>query len=869
MSLTAGSKLGPYEILAPIGEGGMGQVYRAKDTKLKREVALKVLPDSFAGDPERMARFQREAEVLASLNHPNIAQIYGSEERALVMELVAGETLQGPLPLETALNYAKQIADALEAAHDKGIVHRDLKPANIMITPAGVVKVLDFGLASVLNRDREGADPASSPTMTIAATQAGMIMGTAGYMSPEQARGKTVDKRADIWAFGVVLFEMLTGQRLFEGETVSDTLAQVLTKQPDWEQVPAKVRRLLKKCLEKDPKKRLRDIGDAWELLEEGQSATASSRSRLGMTGRVGLAGWVAAGVVTVIAAALAVVHFREQPPEAPVARTSILAPEEASGFVLNANLGGSAISPDGRLLAFVANVKGKPNLFVRPLDSLKARSLPGTEGASRPFWSPDSRNIGFQANGRLQRIGMNEGAPRIICDAAQARGATWNGDGVIVFHSRANQALNRVAASGGAPQPLTAVDEKTETYHYWPQFLPDGKHFLYLIRAQPVTQSAIYVGSLDDKPEEKRRVKLVDSQLGAIFAPNPSTPGKGHLLWVQGQSLMAQAFNAETLKLSGEAVPVAESIGETETNGYADLSASRTGVLAYGNSRLGSYRLSWIDRGGKRSEPFAESLARFRISPDGNSVMTIRSSSTLELWRIDLLRNAQTRFTFSGGQAPLWSPDGREVVFANGAEIFRQPASGAGEPVELLKQKSGNMPQDWSDDGKWFLYSRISGAETEIWAMPMEDAGKIKKPFVFLKAPGLSYVRFSPGAAGQRWVAYTSGESGQAQVYIQDFPDRHGKWQVSTAGGLGSTWNRNGKELFYFTEGGKMMAVPVKANGMVLSLGQPEPVFDIPSATDYDVSPDGKRFLVLLPQDQGRQDSITLVQNWQAALGR
>jgi hypothetical protein len=487
--------------------------------------------------------------------------------------------------------------------------------------------------------------------------------------------------------------------------------------------------------------------------------------------------GWIAAGVAAVAALALSTVHFREKPPEAPVVRTSILPPEDASGFVLDANQGGTAISPDGRLLAFVANVKGKSTLFVRPLDTLTARALPGTDGASRPFWSPDSRDIGFQANGKLQRIGVNEGAPRIICDLPQARGATWNADGVIVFNSRANNALNRVAGSGGTPQPLTAVDEKTESFHYWPQFLPDGKHFLYLIRAQNLTQSAVYVGSLDDKTEPKKRVRLVDTQLGAIFVPNPSltgeaSPGKGHLLWVQGQSLMAQAFDPETLKLSGEAAPVAESIGATESNGYADLSASHTGVLAYGNSRQSSFRLTWIDRTGKRSEPFAEvGAGNLRISPDGNSVMVVRTSPTTDLWLIDLSRYTQTRFTFSTGLSPVWSPDSREVVFSNATGVFRKPASGSGEPVELLKQSGASSPSDWSEDRKWLLFRQISGAGQEIWAAPMETDGKIGKPFLFVKAPGTDLPRFSPGVTGQRWVAYTSTESGRAQVYIQDSP--------------------------------------------------------------------------------------------------
>jgi serine/threonine protein kinase len=649
MPVFAGDKLGPYEILSPIGAGGMGEVWKARDTRIDRIVAIKLSKDQFT------ERFEREVRTVASLNHPNICTLFDVGPNYLVMEFIEGPTLaelikEGPVPVEQATAIAIQIAEAFEEAHDKNIVHRDLKPANVKVTPEGRVKVLDFGLAKTLEvapaSRPENSD--NSPTMTLGMTTLGTILGTAAYMAPEQARGKPVDKRADIWAFGATLFEMFSATRAFHGEDSTDILAAVVKLEPDWSalpaDVPANVRRVIRHCLVKDRRNRLREITDARielssppeKLMDSGATTVKEVRVEVPVEVPVKVPtkwGWIAAGVAAVAALALSTVHFREKPPEAPVVRTSILPPEEASGFVLDANNGGTAISPDGRLLAFAANVKGKPSLFVRPLDSLTARALPGTEGAARPFWSPDSRNIGFQANGKLQRIGVNEGAPRIICDLTQARGATWNADGVIVFSSRTNNALNRVAAAGGAPQPLTSLEEKTESYHYWPQFLPDGKHFLYLIRAQTLAQNAVYVGSLDDKPEEKKRVKLVDSQLGAIFAPNPSAPGKGHLLWVQGQSLMAQAFNPETLKLSGEASPVAESIGETESNGYADLSASLTGVLAYGNSRQGSYRLTWIDRTGKRSEPFAETaLSSFRISPDGNSIITPRSSPTTDL---------------------------------------------------------------------------------------------------------------------------------------------------------------------------------------------------------------------------------------------
>ncbi|HXP83403.1 MAG TPA: protein kinase [Bryobacteraceae bacterium] len=822
MPLSAGDKLGPYEILSPIGTGGMGEVWKARDTRIDRIVAIKLSKDQFT------ERFEREVRTVAALNHPNICTLFDVGPNYLVMEYIEGPTLaelikEGPVPIEQATAIALQIAEAFEEAHDKNIVHRDLKPANVKVTPEGRVKVLDFGLAKTLEVAPafRPESPDNSPTMTLGMTALGTILGTAAYMAPEQARGKAVDKRADIWAFGATLFEMFSGRRAFPGEDSTDILAAVVKLEPDWNALPAdvpwNVRRVVRHCLVKDRRNRLREITDARIELSnpvENGAATTVKEVRVEVPVEVKVEvpvkvpskwGWIAAGAAAAAALALSAVHFREKPPEAPVVRTSILPPEESSGFVLDANTGGTAISPDGRLLAFVASVKGKSSLFVRPLDSLIARALPGTEGAARPFWSPDSRNIGFQANGKLQRIGVNEGAPRVVCDLTQARGATWNADGVIIFNSRTNQALNRVAASGGAPQPLTVLDEKAERFHYWPQFLPDGKHFLYLIRAQPLTQSAVYVGSLDDKPEEKKRVKLVDSQLGAIFVPNPSTPGEGHLLWVQGQSLMAQAFNPDTLKLSGDAVPVAELIGETEANGYADLSASQTGVLAYGNSRQSSYRLTWIDRTGKRSEPFAEAaLSVLRISPDGNSVMVRHASPAVDLWRVDLLRNIQTRFTFSAGANPVWSADGRDVVFVNGSGVFRKAASGAGEPVELLKRSGNTIPLDWSEDGKWLLYRQLSTAGAEVWAAPMEAAGKVGKPFVFVHVAVLGRARFSPGATGQRWLAYQSDESGQPQVYIQDFPDKHGKWQVSTTGGGSPVWNRNGRELFYETEGGQ-----------------------------------------------------------------
>ena len=585
MALTAGTRVGPYEILAPIGAGGMGEVYRARDTKLDRDVAIKVLPAAFAQDPERLARFEREAKVLASLNHPNIATIYGVEEwvggRALVMELVPGESLKGPLPLQTALDYAKQIADALEAAHEKGIVHRDLKPANIMITPDGVVKVLDFGLAAVAVRQSSDlSNPVNSPTLTISPTRAGMILGTAAYMSPEQARGKAVDKRADIWAFGVVLYGMLTGQRLFDGETVSDTLAQVLTKEPDWQRVPAKVRRLLEACLQKDPKRRLQAIGDWRLLLADLQPQVNAPSQRLT---------WVLATAAVALAIALAAVsflHFRGRPSAPVLVRFQVADPA--------LNPGDMAPSPDGRALAYTGvGPDAARRLWIRSFDSLDSRVLPGTEGASSPFWSPDGRFIGFAEGPRLKKIDSSGVAPpETLCDIGNGTvgPGSWNSEGVIIFGGGGSGPLRRVSADGGTATEITALSEG-EINHTDPAWLPDGRHFLYTRITPNQPAATTYLGSLDAKVTEQRnhRVLLTESR----FVPAAQS-GTGYLLFLRGTTLMAQPFDTNRLELAGAPAPVAAQVGAAMVYGFF---ASSPAALVYRTGAGQIRQLAWYDR--------------------------------------------------------------------------------------------------------------------------------------------------------------------------------------------------------------------------------------------------------------------------------
>jgi Tol biopolymer transport system component len=879
MPLSAGDKLGPYEILAPIGAGGMGEVYKVLDSKLEREVAIKVLPVALAQDPERLARFEREAKVLASLNHPNIAQIYGIEEsngvRALVMELVSGQTLKGPLPLETALNYAKQIADALEAAHEKNITHRDLKPGNVMVTPAGVVKVLDFGLAEVGQPSTPGdGNPSNSPTLTIAATQAGMIMGTAGYMSPEQAAGQTVDRRADIWAFGVVLWEMLTGKRLFEGATISHILAAVLKDEPDWERVPAKVRRLLRSCLEKDVKQRLQAIGD-WKLLmvEDTRAAPAPAPSRLG---EIAIA---AASVFALALAGLAFVHFRETPPPEQTLRYNVALPE-------NSFVHSFAISPDGRTLVIAAQANGKRQLWLRPMDALPAHAMTFTEDATYPFWSPDSRYIGFFAQGKLKKVAASGGPAQSLCDATNGRGGSWNRDDVIVFSpGNAGTSIQRVGAAGGVPVDLS----RTKGNQRHPAFLPDGHHFLYLQYRGTTDGGGVYVSSLDGK-ENRRILPEVSS---VVFAPPAHDGRTGHILFVRENTLMAQPFDAASAQLAGNVFPVAEDVSLTTNNSYAAASVSDNAVLLYeaGGATGGTNQFSWYDRSGKSLGPVGApgGILDPALSPDEKLIVFRRSAAVgSDLWVRDLSRGTESRFTSdpSNNLAPFWSPKGDRIVFSSSRSggvinLYQRATSGSGPDEPLLPNRineiSSQISSQWSRDGRFIVYFEVDPKnKRDLWVLPTEGAAAARKPKPFLRTEfDELFGQLSPDS---HWMAFTSDRSGRREVYVRPFPPGEGEWTISIVGGQGPRWRSDGKELFFEAADGKMMAVPVKAvvgTRPSFEAGAPVALFDAhmvhtgnDSQLQYDVTADGKRFLINTTSGSGAASPpLTVVTNWTAEL--
>jgi len=873
MPISPGTHLGPYKILAPIGAGGMGEVYRARDTKLDRDVAIKVLPAALAQDPERLARFEREAKVLAALNHPNIAQIYGLEQRALVMELVEGETLKGPLPIETALNYAKQIADALEAAHEKGITHRDLKPANIMITPTGVVKVLDFGLAAVTQPSAASeGDRANSPTLTMRATQAGMIMGTAAYMSPEQAAGKPVDKRADIWSFGVVLWEMLTGQQLFTGETVSHVLAAVLTKDPDPSLLPAAVRSVVTKCLRKDPRRRWRDIGDVRLALEEGGTESpskADSRPAPKLS-------WAIGATVLALIAAIALLGWwrATRPVEHPLMRMSVdLGPDAVAG--LRTTL---AISPEGTRIVFpMRGADGKQQFATRLLDQATPTSLPGTENAADPFFSPDGQWIGFFADAKLKKISVLGGAAVTLCDAPNMRGGSWGEDGYIIAALNVAAGLSRIPEVGGSPQPLTKLSQGV-TGHRWPQVLPGASAVLFTASTSVTQFDDANIQAFSLKTGEIKPL-VRGGYFGRYLRTNGST---GHLVYVHEGVMFAVPFDPVKLELRGAAVPVLEDVAGDTSGGGGQLDFSRAGMFAYrsGGSSPQGYPVVWLDSSGK-TQPLVATLGIYnspRFSPDGQRLaLAMSSAKGRDVYIYDRQRDSMSRLTFtSQGNNPLWAPDGKHIVFWSASSLWWIRADGAGEPQRLLESKNQLFPNSFSPDGRRFVYHEITPeTKADSWTLPLDlsdpEHPKPGKPELFLRTP------FNEGAAvfspDGRWLSYASDESGRPEVYVRPFPGPGGKWQISATGGFYSFWSRDGRELYYAGSDNRIMVVDYTAKSDSFAARKPRVWSDTqvrPAVQGFpplDMAPDGKRFAILPRNDpteaQGGSLHVTFLLNF------
>ena len=889
--MKSGTKVGPYEVVGALGAGGMGEVWRATDTRLGRQVALKLLPEDFDVDAERHARFEREAKVLASLNHPNIAALYGlehvGERHALVMELVEGEDLaqrlaRGPVPADEALAIALQVASALEAAHEKGIVHRDLKPANVKVTPEGTVKVLDFGLAKAWEADGASSNPSLSPTITAHHTREGVILGTAAYMSPEQARGKPVDRRADIWAFGCLLYEMLTGTQAFGGDTVTDVIAAVVTREPDWSALPAgatpRTREVLRRCMEKDPRRRYRDIGDVRFELEESSRAderpapaAAAAAAPARATAQRGVVPWAVAALAILAATGFGIA-YRQATTMRPHSFRAHLLPPAKTSFNFDAATGGPVLSPAGDRVVFSAtDASGRKLLWVRPLDSLTAQPLDGTDDASFPFWSPDGRFVAYFAGAKLKKIDTRGGPPQSVCAAPAGRGGSWSSSGVIVFAADVQEGLHQVQAAGGAAVPLTEVDaDRQQTSHRWPHFLPDGRRFLYFAGnpfATAQDTNGIYVGSLDGK--EKRFLAAADSN--ALYAP------PGYLLFLRDRSLMAQPFDAESIRATGDAFPIAEEVANPQSYRLGSFSASTDGTLVYQSGEHGRQQPTWLDAAGNEQGAEGEFALVFtlRLSPDGKHLaqgIQDLQTKNLDIWLRDLARGVKTRFTFDPAieYHPVWSPDGSRIAYSSNRklhfDLYVKSAAGAGEPELLFASDADKFVTDWSPDGRTLAFmSSDSKTKTavDIWTLAMDGSGKAS---AFIQTPfSEGHAAFSPDG---RWIAYQSAESGKLEIYITTFPTPAGKWQVSQGGGMEPRWRRDGARLYFRTADGTLMEAAVGAKGAALEVGTPRAVSKLrlaevaPRLSGYDVSPRDGRLLVLRPETV-ESTPLTLVTRW------
>ncbi len=899
MTLSAGSRLGPYEIVSPLGAGGMGEVYRARDTRLDRTVAIKVLPEHLSASLESRQRFEREARTISQLSHPHICALYDfgrdGEIEYLVMEYLEGQTLtdrlvNGPFALDRTLRCGMEIADALDKAHRQGIVHRDLKPGNVMLIRSGV-KLLDFGLAKAMEPATSPAGMTALPTRTDL-TQEGTILGTLQYMAPEQLEEKDADARTDIFALGATLYEMATGKRAFTGSTKASLISAILRDHPPpisqiQPMSPPALDRLVRTCLAKDPEDRWQSAADIrrelqWIAEDSAAGVTGSAIVPSKRRHRERLA-WTAFGFATAAALILLGFLFLDRKTGSdPVFQSSILAPEQAE-FAFQASP--PAVSPDGRRIAFAAGPpNARPRLWVRSFEVSVAQPLPGTEGGSCPFWSPDSRFLGFFADGKLKKMDVTGGTPQILADAPGfSHGGTWSREGVILFSSSTYGPLHRVPESGGASSAVTRLDEERGGVgHHWPVFLPDGRHFLYmrfLGRSGSNQDSAygLYLGSLDSTDEKE----LLGVRANVAYAPASDGSSVGHLLYLRGRTLVARPFDTRRLEFTGEAVPIAEQVKIFGASSTAVFAVSANGVLVYqSGTHAVTSDLRWFDRSGKHLGSLGEpaDLGHPRISHDGRRVVfvvTDRQSPDTDLWLYDFERRAKTRLTFGPAVniMPVWSPDDSRIVFASNREgthqLYQRLTSGAGQDELVLGSKTSFwFPTDWSPDGHIAIQSREvnSKGSLDVGVVSVADV----KATTLLGTPfDERTAQFSPDG---RWLAYASDESGEFEIYVQPFPGLGQKWQISTGGGRVPRWRRDGKEIFFLKFPEKtLMAAEVQA-GSTFSVGEPKALFQTQVrgtdfGTHYDVSPDGSRFLINTLVDDGMVEALTVVQNWTVAL--
>jgi eukaryotic-like serine/threonine-protein kinase len=900
LSLASGTKLGPYEVLDPLGSGGMGEVYRARDTRLGRDVAVKVLPAHLSSNPELKQRMEREARAISSLNHPNICTLHdiGSQDGVdfLVMEHLDGGTLadrlqRGPLPLAEALSIAIKIADALEKAHSRGIVHRDLKPANIMLAKNGP-KLMDFGLAKPapgLN-SASGSNPLtpSTPTMTVAdlsasatpLTQKGTVVGTFQYMAPEVLQGAEVDARSDIFSFGCVLYEMVTGRRAFEGKSQFSVLGAILDKEPERVSAvspnsPPRLDETVWRCLAKTPDQRYGCMHDVRIQLEQIASTPQVEAAALpAQKTSASLVPWLVAGIALLLALSAAAAYFLQSPKSESVVRSSILPPAGASFVTMMPASGPPVLSPDGTRVAFTArDDKSKVLLYIRPLTSLTAQPLTGTDDATYPFWSPDGHDIGFFIPGKLKRVSASGGPAQNICDAISGRGAAWGSDGSIIFTPSSTQPLFRVPATGGTPEPASKLDPShSENSHRWPSFLPDGKHFLYWGRSSLTQENRLYLGELGSLQAKT----LAKTDTMAIYA-------SGYLLFLRDQNLMAQPFDLRRLELSGDPVPIAEHIGINGATARPLFSASQNGRLLYQTGETaGGWNLLWWDRDGKSAGSFPQPDRYLfpTLSPDGKqlaSMIFTGAQGNEDTWTFDLARGTSTRLTFNGTARgfPVWSADGKTVFYGSNpkgtSHIYSKNSDGSGpEHVILENNDILELATSTSPDGHYLVYIRreLKNNDTnyQIWALPL--IGESKPVPVVQSAFESQFAIVSPDS---KWMVYQSNESGRREIYITAFPGGGAKWQVSTNGGTWPRWRKDGKELFFLDPADKMMAVDVNTSGASIQLGIPRGLFQTVGIQrdygPYDVTADGKKFLLNSGNLKEGSDPFTLVLNWPAEL--